>query len=201
MRAPLYCRYAWAVVLCLLTASLHAQKNDTTQYWLIFSARPPALRPFSFTGHTFVSWAVLNPTDQVPCSYQTLGFYPKSEANMLDMFKGCDARIATGFAYNTRHTPIVQVAFTVQKGQWQTALDSAHHWHKKRYSLWKYNCVSFAAAVAATAHLNLPKTHLLGFLPRYPGTFLHKLRRKNPVVRPPLWQMKLKESAQIVFRL
>lgn len=165
-------------IFLLFGSLLFAQRKD--QCYLLFAARGASLRPYSFTGHAFVSWGRLKEQDSVVRAPLTLGFFPANHnASVFSyLFTNMRSEVVPGFVPNSKRLLTYQLVLKVDFAHWQAALDTAYAWQGSKYSLLRRNCVSFMDAVADAAGLKTPRTHVLGF-PRRPKRYLKKLLKIN----------------------
>lgn len=149
------------------------------EYYLIFSARPRALKPLSFGGHAFVSWGSAR-KDSVIVAKQTFGFYPKKGGNIINAVVLVEpGRIQKGYKKNSDGKRVRQLIVQVDPKTWQFSLGQAEGWQGSRYNLLYSNCVDFMDYMACEAKLNTPCTTNIVGLPRGPVKYIKKLWRKN----------------------
>lgn len=160
-------------------SGLFSQQN-TARRLLIFSAREASMKPFSFTGHAFVSWGEQSAPDSAVDAPTTFGLFPVHGLALPALILGgLPASVVAGFRSNSKHVPTFQAVFEVDSAAYQAALDTAKAWDGRGYFLLRQNCVAFMNAVAEAAGLDTPHTRLAPGLPRRPLVYLKKLARRN----------------------
>ncbi len=147
---------------------------------LIFSARRAALKPFSFAGHGFVSWATQPTVRSGVAAKTTLGLFPPDGLALPGLIvSGLPAEVVSGFRANSHRTPTFQAIFELDLKPWKAALDTAKNWHGRRYFLLTRNCVSFMDGVAEAAGMDTPSMYFLWIFPRHPVRWLKLLAKRN----------------------
>ncbi len=171
-------KHLFFVFLILNESLLFSQDSD--QKILFFAARGASIKPYSFTGHAFVSWGSLKGEDSIVRAPVTLGFFPADHNVDLFSFLLDDlaSEVVPGFRPNSKKVTTYQMALVVDSVHWQAALDTAYAWAQKDYSLLHRNCVTFMDAVADAAGLETPNTKVL-WMPRRPKQYLKKLLKIN----------------------
>ncbi len=148
---------------------------------LIFSARRASIKPFSFAGHGFVSWATQPTARSGVAAKTTLGLFPKDGLDLPDLVvSGLPAEVVSGFRANSHRVPTFRAFFELEPGLWKAALDTAKNWHGRRYFLLTRNCVSFMDGVAEAAGMDTPSMYFLWIFPRHPVRWLKLLAKRNP---------------------
>jgi hypothetical protein len=167
-------KHLFFTLLMFVTVLGFGQAKD--QKILFFAARGASIKPYSFTGHAFVSWGSLKADDSIVRAPVTLGFFPADHD--VDVFSflldDLQSAVVPGFRPNSKEVTTYQMALVVDSLHWQTALDTAYAWEGKKYSLLRRNCVTFMDAVADAAGLETPNTKVLWF-PRRPKQYLKRL--------------------------
>jgi hypothetical protein len=147
---------------------------------LIFSARRASLKPFSFAGHGFVSWATQPTAHSGLAAKTSLGLFPKDGQALPGLVvSGLPAEVVSGFKANSRRVPTFQAIFEFELKLWEAALDTAKNWNGRRYFLLTRNCVSFMDGVAEAAGMNTPSMYFLWIFPRHPVRWLKLLAKRN----------------------
>jgi hypothetical protein len=168
--------------LFLLNAAgiqIQAQTPSNTQYFLIFSARRPSLKPFSIGGHAFVSWG-RGQKDSLVRAVQTYGFYPNKKntpwATVTEVNIG---DVTLGYRKNANGKKVRQLIIQVDSMTWTRTRNQAEGWEGNGYNLLYKNCTDFIDYVAETAGLETPRTTNCLWLPVKPFNYIKKLWRKN----------------------
>ena len=168
-----------ALLLCIFSLPLFSQSEQ--KYKIIFSTRGAAIKPFSLTGHAFVTFAITDKNER-EIEKQTFGFFPTHNSEDAD-----ESAIATvlgevkeGFdANNTGNKATLYVTYWLDEKAWKLAKSSMKPWKKANYSFFKSNCVTFMADVVKASGLKSPKTLIKKFIPVYPTAYLKMLMRMN----------------------
>jgi len=173
-------KYAVTSVLIALSAALRPlAAQSSPQYYIIFSARPAALKPLSFGGHAFVSWGS-GRKDSLIVAKHTYGFYPKKGSNIINAVVLVEpGRIQKGYKNNSNGKRVRQLIVQVDPKTWQFSVGHAEGWHGSKYNLLYSNCIDFIDYLACEAHLHTPCTTNIFALPRSPVKYVKKLWRKN----------------------
>jgi hypothetical protein len=165
------------LLLTVCTPPVQAQSN--LQYFLIFSARRPALKPFSLGGHAFVSWG-RGQKDSTIYAVQTYGFYPNSKKSPLTVVTEVNTGdVTTGYRKNAVGKKVRQLIIQVDSMTWSRTRNQAEGWDGNGYNLLYKNCTDFIDYIAETAGLITPKTTNCLWLPVKPYNYIKRLWRKN----------------------
>lgn len=147
---------------------------------LIFSARRASLKPFSFAGHAFISWATQPTGRSSVAAPTTLGLFPEPDLALPGLVvSGLPASVVSGFEANSHRVPTFQAIFEFDPKTWKAALDTAKNWNGRRYFLLTRNCVSFMDGVAEAAEMDTPSMYFLWIFPRHPVRYLKLLTKRN----------------------
>ena len=164
------------LLVVILTSQLPAQISE--HYYLIFSARPATLKPFSIGGHAFVSWG-RGDSNEIKAQ-RSFGFYPKPKSNLCALlFKKNPGRVENGFKTNSRGVRVTQMVMELDSLHWYESLQTADVWNGEPYNLWDYNCTAYVDGVAKMVHLKTPRRKTLFGFPRAPVKYIERLWRKN----------------------
>ncbi len=168
----------FSMVFLFVSLTTNVLCQEDKSYYLILSSRGMSWKPFSMTGHAFVTWATLSDNSVCMVMDTTMGFYPhhSEEDHLLSSIEVVEGEVMGGFGYNnaenkkTRH-----VFFQIDSLAWHHTRHQAKSWSVKPYFLFKRNCVSFLNAMAEAAGIETPSTYLYGFFPKYPTGYLSQL--------------------------
>ncbi len=123
--------------LFIFSGNLAAQANISVpakHFYLVFSARPATIKPFSLGGHAFVSWG--DGDSNIICAQRTLGFYPNKKINLYTaIFKRKPGRVEKGFRTNARGVRLTQMVVELDSSTWNETLLTSVAWDGAGYKL------------------------------------------------------------------
>jgi hypothetical protein len=150
-------------------------QND--HYYIMFSARFPAMRPFSIGGHAFVTWRREDSLNMEKHQH-TYGFFPKKGMGLFNAVKG---KIVEGYTQNSdRQRLIRRFIIEVDSVAYYQSIAVAKDWNDEDFNLFNHNCVFFMNAVVQKLALNAPRTKSCIF-PRKPQRYIKALKKMNKV--------------------
>jgi hypothetical protein len=148
---------------------------QTQHYFIQFSARFPALRPFSLGGHAFITWRSEDSTLQKEEQF-TYGFFPKKGGGI---FKNTEGAVVEGYVKNSNRERLVRrFIIEVDSALYFKTLESATAWKTQYYNLFNKNCVDFMNDLALKLNLKTPPTKKCIF-PRKPQKYIKLLKKLN----------------------
>ncbi len=160
------------IVFLFLSQLIVAQD---TQYYLLFSARFPTLRPFSLGGHSFVTWRSEDTIAQI-YDQVTYGFYPTHGMGIL---KNVAGTVHEGYVRNSNRELLVRrFIIQVDSAQFAETMQQIEIWKTQPYSLLSHNCNHFMNAVIEKLGLKSVKIRKCLF-PMYPYKYIRKLKKLN----------------------
>lgn len=174
------CALCALLFVCLFTrASASKSTENDSVYYMVFSARPPRLIPFSIGGHAFVTWGIKGGSDSIR-SIHTYGFFPGEHSKLYtSITKKKKGRIVRGFFKNSNRQKIREMIVAVDHNTWKKSLDASADWDKKGYNLMDSNCLSFLDDMAGRSGLKTPDTQIAGAFPRTPFKYIKRLKMHN----------------------
>ncbi len=147
------------------------------RYLMIYYARPARLYPFSF-GHAFVRWIKIE--QGIVVEDFTYGFYPTNDDGLKSILAKVKGSLQLGYKENTSKSKrLDSLEVEVTEEVYKSTLDEATAKDGSTYRLLSYNCLTFMDEVAQKAGLNTPRVRILGFLPKFPKSYLRQLKKKN----------------------
>jgi hypothetical protein len=151
--------------------------KHTQRYYVLFSARAPALRPFSIGGHAFITWRKED-TVHHKSSQFTYGFAPKKGKGM-GVFKSVKGQMEAGYIKNSNKELFIRrFIIEIDSAQFTNSLKEIPVWKKESYSLLNKNCVTFMNEIALIVGLKETPTKFCIF-PIRPYKYIKKLKKKN----------------------
>ena len=161
-----------SVFFIVLSTCCFAQKQH---YYILFSARSTSFRPFSITGHAFITWRTEDSTSN-EIEQLTYGFFPKSE---YSIFKTVEGAVVEGYVKNSRGERFVRrFIMEVDSLSYTETLNGVDAWQLQAYNLLDNNCVDFMNDIALRLGLELPDTQTWIF-PKKPSGYIRKLKKLN----------------------
>jgi hypothetical protein len=170
--------FVLAIFATLYSATLVQAQTARERFTMIFSARPPALKPFSIGGHAFVTWGLAT-DDSLVNTVETAGFYP-TDMKAHQFMSNVRGKIKRGYDYNRNGNPdVAEVRVDVPDSVYFATLRAIHNWQDADYNLCQQNCLSFLDEMADHAGLKTPSTKRFFFFPKTPHRYVKQLHRKN----------------------
>jgi hypothetical protein len=141
----------------------------------MFSARFPAMRPFSIGGHAFVTWRREDSLN-IEKHQHTYGFFPKRGMGLLKKVTG---KIVEGYTQNSDKQRLIRrFIIEVDSAEYYQSILVAKDWNNEDFNLFNQNCVVFMNAVVKKLGLNAPRTKSCIF-PRKPQRYIKALKKMN----------------------
>ena len=143
---PLFLLYFISQV-ALSFAQPAPNSKHTARYYVLFTARAPALRPFSIGGHAFITWRKEDTVRKKSPQF-TYGFSPK-EGKGMGIFNPVKGHMVAGYTTNSRKEIFIRrFIIEIDSAQYSNSLKEIPIWKKESYSLFHKNCVTFMNDIA-----------------------------------------------------
>lgn len=150
---------------------------QSQQYYIMYSARFPSLRPFSIGGHAFITWRSED-SIQHKEKQLTYGFFPKKGGGIFNRTEGY---VMEGYVKNSNRERLMRrFIIEVDSTTYYETLHIVGTWTTQRYNLFNQNCVDFMHDIAIRMGLKTPSTKKCIF-PRKPQKYILLLKRLNKI--------------------
>jgi hypothetical protein len=148
---------------------------QNTHYYVLFSARFPTMRPFSISGHAFITWRSEDTLAQKFEQY-SYGFFPKKGVGLFNSTEGV---LVEGYAKNSNRERLVRrFIIEIDSAQFAESLKEVALWQKESYQLLNNNCVHFMNQIATKLNLKTVSTNTCLF-PIRPFRYIKHLKKTN----------------------